>query len=79
MKKRFLYTFLAAVITASVIDGFFFRVLSSGLRKVHKDFQGKLNYMLDGKDHYDVVFFGSSRVHNGINPLVFDSITKVNS
>lgn len=79
MKKRFIYTLLATLITAAVLDGIFFVALSSGLRKVHKDFEGKLNYIISGKDHYDVVFMGSSRVHNGINPLLFDSLTKVNS
>ena len=79
MKKRFLFTLVFTIIISSLFCGAFFELLSAGLRNAHKDFQGKLNYLIRGKERYNVVFIGSSVVNNQINPILFDSLENVNS
>jgi hypothetical protein len=79
MQKRFYTTFLVALITAIVITSAMYWGITAGLLRVNRDFQSKLNYMVRGTEHFDAVFIGASRVHDGINPLLFDSLCHVNS
>jgi hypothetical protein len=79
MQKRFYNTFLIALITAVLITSVMYWGITAGLLRVNRDFQSKLNYLVRGTEHYDAVFIGASRVFDGINPLLFDSITGINS
>jgi len=39
----------------------------------------KTDTLIKGKNNYDIIFLGNSRVHFGINPFYIDSVTKLNS
>ena len=38
----------------------------------------KIDESIDGKNNYDIILLGNSRVHFGLNPYYLDSITKLN-
>lgn len=39
----------------------------------------KMDELIKGRNNYDIIFLGNSRVHFGINPYYVDSVTNLNS
>lgn len=54
-------------------------IFDHGYRKFWKPFYDKTDEAFLGKTNYDVLFFGNSTVHFGINPYYVDSISKLSS
>lgn len=79
MKKRFIITLTVALCTAFVLAWAMYAAISRGLINTQKDNQGKLNYIMLGKQAHNVLFMGSSRVFVQINPVQFDTIANTNS
>lgn len=79
MKKRFFYHTILVVATTAILSSAFYYLICLGLRHAKQDSIGKYNYITTDTTHYNVVFFGASSVHLGINPQLFDSITGSNS
>ncbi|MGE5107646.1 MAG: hypothetical protein ACM3H8_08880, partial [Sphingobacteriales bacterium] len=48
-------------------------------KKLQLVYFGKMELLLSAKPDYDIVFFGNSRTHFGINPFYVDSITELQS
>ena len=57
----------------------YYYFICHGLRTTREFFPGRLNHILYDTTRYDAVFMGTSRVVNGIDPLIFDSITHLHS
>jgi hypothetical protein len=51
------------------------RIISNGTKKFYVHNYEKLENIFDSSTDYDIVFIGSSRMHNSINPRIIDSIT----
>jgi hypothetical protein len=54
-------------------------VFDHGYRKFWKPFYEKTDEAFLGKTNFDVLFFGNSTVHFGINPYDVDSVSKLSS
>lgn len=78
MKGFIKYTFSVCLLVA-LFSTLYFSAINVGLRKQKTDYFGKLNEMILGKENFDIIFLGSSRVNWGINPKIIDSITHKNS
>jgi hypothetical protein len=78
MKKLIQYIVLIFLISAVVLTVVDF-MLEHGLLKQKEDVFGKLNEVFHGKENYNVLFLGSSRTLVHVNPLIIDSVLKVNS
>lgn len=79
MRNRFIITLTISLVTTFALAWGMYAAISKGLSLTLKDNQGKLNYILKGKQAHDVLFMGSSRVFVQINPVVFDSIAGTNA
>lgn len=69
------YKILLSLSIASI--GLFFteKIISKGAKKFHLHNYQKLQTIFDSNNYYDIVFIGSSRTHNSINPRIIDSLT----
>ncbi len=69
------YKILFSLSIASI--GLFFteKIVSKGAKKFHAHSYQKLQTIFDSNNYYDIVFIGSSRTHNSINPRIIDSVT----
>jgi hypothetical protein len=65
-----------SIIAASVIEKYFDYAYKKRWGWLYFD---KINESISGKQNYDIIFLGNSRIHTGINPYYVDSITKLNS
>lgn len=54
-------------------------LIDKGLSNYYVHSYAKLQEATAGENQYDMVYFGSSRVHNSLNPLFIDSILDMNS
>src|SRR3954468_23392928 len=62
-----------------LISYFAFLFLNHGLRNQKNDTFPVINELVRSHENHEVLFVGSSLAKNNINPLVFDSITHLNS
>ena len=67
-----LITYAAALATGFIFDKRY-------KKRLQLSYFDKMELLLSGKPDYDIVFFGNSRTHFGLNPYYIDSITGLQS
>lgn len=67
---------LAVVFILSFIAG---KIADRGYHHFWSPFYDKLDVALEDSTYFDILYFGNSTVHFGINPYFVDSITKLSS
>ncbi len=78
MRTFLKYTFTIIILTG-IVSTIFFNLVNKGLRKQKVDVYGKMNELVLGKENFDIVFIGSSRVNLTVNPALIDSATGLNA
>lgn len=76
--KLFKYIIVVLLIVGSLSTVQFY-FINQGLRRQKVDIYGKMNELVVGKENYDVVFIGSSRINLTVNPAIIDSVTGLKS
>lgn len=79
MGRRFFIHMAVTLGIGIICSSAYYYTICHGLRETKEFFPGRLNHILYDTTRYDAVFMGTSRVSNGIDPLVFDSITHLHS
>jgi len=74
-----LKNFILILLSATVIAHLGYIVIESGIRKFNPFSYSRLDEIVNGKEKFDIVFFGSSRTQCHINPCIIDSLTGLNS
>lgn len=69
------YKILLIVLMASACLFFADKTISKGTKQFKSHNYQKMKIIFDSSTYYDIVFLGSSRMHNSINPRIIDSIT----
>lgn len=78
MKKLLLQILFVLSVTILLLTIITF-LIDSSLKKQKEDVIGKINEIFNGKENYDALFLGSSRVLMQINPHIIDSVLNINS
>ena len=73
--KKLLFSLLIGLFFSSVCSFW----LSNGLNKYYTELHKKLKSTFVDSTNYDLLFVGSSRVMNNVNPKIIDSITTLKS
>jgi hypothetical protein len=73
--KKILYTVVIGLFFSSICSF----LLSKGLKKYHEKLNRKYETAFIDTANYDLLFVGSSRVLNNMNPKIIDSITNLKS
>lgn len=73
--KKLIYSLLIGLLLSSICSF----VLSNGLKKYYEVLNKKNENIFISNTKYDVLFVGSSRVQNNINPKQIDSVTNLKS
>jgi hypothetical protein len=73
--KKLIYALLIGLLLSSICSF----LLSKGLKKYYVEQNKKYEKTFADSSYFDILFVGSSRVHNNINPKIVDSITKLKS
>jgi hypothetical protein len=73
--KKLIYALLIGLLLSSICSF----LLSKGLKKYYVEQNNKYEKTFIDTTNYDILFVGSSRVHNNINPKIVDSITNLKS
>lgn len=79
MGRRFFIHMAVTLAIGLICSSAYYYAICQGLRRTKEFFPGRLNHILYDTTRYDAVFMGTSRVSNGIDPLIFDSITHLHS
>ena len=79
MGRRFFIHIAMTLAIGLICSSAYYYAICHGLRQTREFFPGRLNHILYDTTGYDAVFMGTSRVSNGIDPLIFDSITHLHS
>jgi hypothetical protein len=79
MKKRFIIQFCLTLAVVLFISTVVYFLICKGLRQAKRDAIGKFNYIIHDTSYYNTVFFGTSTVHAGVNPILFDSVCGTHS
>lgn len=77
--KTFLKYIFTIILLVGIVSASFFNIVNRGLRKQKVDIYGKMNEIVLGKENFDIVFIGSSRINLTVNPAIIDSLTGLNS
>ncbi|MGC4036757.1 MAG: hypothetical protein QM764_12430 [Chitinophagaceae bacterium] len=71
--QRLLTVIFLAGIFSFAIGNFFDHLYKQKLSFL---FNGDANEILEGKENYDIIFLGNSKIHSGIDPYYVDSVTE---
>ncbi len=79
MGRKFLLHMAVTLVIAVLCSTAYYYFVCSSLRHTREFFPGRLNCILYDTTRYDAVFMGTSKASNGIDPLIFDSLTHLHS
>lgn len=79
MSIRFGKFIFGSLLIGIALSSLFYYAVCQGLRQTKEFFPGRLNTILYDTARYDVVFMGTSHMSWEVDPLLFDSITKLYS
>lgn len=77
MRAIKIYLFVVAIFLSFIT--IVYAVYLKGYKRFYSFEHGRLKEIFNGSTYYDVLFVGSSRTYNAINPKVIDSVTGLNS
>ena len=79
MGKKFFIHIVSTIGIAVALSSTYYYAVCHGLRHTKEFFPGRLNCILYDTTRYDLVFVGTSRSANLIDPVIFDSLTHLRS
>ena len=74
--RRLIKVFIIAIVSITVVGKYFDYRYQKRWDWLYFD---KINKSVAGSQNYDVLLFGNSRIHTGVNPYYIDSVTRLNA